>query len=36
LPGILILNYQRDIDPNKRDEFYTDAAVIKEAEDSDI
>ena len=36
LPGLLILNYQRDIDPNKRNEFYIDAAVIKDAEKDDI
>lgn len=36
LPGLLILNYQRDVDPNKRSEFYSDPAVIREAEESDI
>jgi hypothetical protein len=36
LPGILILNYQRDIDPNIRSDFYTDAAIIAEAQESAI
>ena len=36
LLGLLILNYQRDMDPNKRGQFYSDPAVIKEAEESDI
>lgn len=36
LPGLLILNYQRDIDASSRSEFYTDPAYIKMAEDADI
>jgi hypothetical protein len=36
LPGLLILNYQRDMDPNKRSEFYSDPAVVTEAEESEI
>jgi hypothetical protein len=36
LPGLLILNYQRDLDPMNRNEFYTDVGSIELAKDSQI